>query len=57
MGPVVYVRHLTSGPRLPFTVAYFASIALTIYFSVGVSVCTLSDFFPFVVTPDGHGNR
>lgn len=30
-------QHLLSGPRLPFTGAYFGSIALTIYFSVGVS--------------------
>ncbi|EFE32616.1 uncharacterized protein ARB_00441 [Trichophyton benhamiae CBS 112371] len=37
MGPVPYARHLTSGPRLPFTAAYFTSIALTLYFAVGVS--------------------
>lgn len=36
MGPITYVQHLLSGPRLPFTGAYFASIALTIYFSVGL---------------------
>lgn len=37
MGPLQYVQHLVSGPRLPFTAAYFGSIALTIYFAVGVS--------------------
>lgn len=37
MGPMTYFRHLTSGPRLPFTGAYFGSLALSIYFSVGVS--------------------
>jgi Got1/Sft2-like family len=37
MGPWQYLQHLTSGPRLPFTTAYFGSIALTIYFAVGVS--------------------
>ena len=37
MGPWVYARHLISGPRLPFTAAYFGAIALTIYFAVGVS--------------------
>ena len=37
MGPLQYVQHLVSGPRLPFTVAYLGSIALTIYFAVGVS--------------------
>ncbi|KIW06601.1 uncharacterized protein PV09_02316 [Verruconis gallopava] len=35
MGPIAYVQHLLSGPRLPFTAAYFGSIALTLYFSVG----------------------
>ena len=37
MGPLQYVQHLVSGPRLPFSAAYFGSIALTIYFAVGVS--------------------
>lgn len=36
MGPITYIRHLLSGPRLPFTAAYFGSIALTLYFAVGV---------------------
>ncbi|KAF2866683.1 Got1/Sft2-like family-domain-containing protein [Massariosphaeria phaeospora] len=34
MGPIQYVQHLVSGPRLPFTAAYFGSIALTLYFSL-----------------------
>lgn len=29
------VQHLVSGPRLPFTAAYFGSIGLTLYFSLG----------------------
>ena len=37
MGPWAYFRHLISTPRLPFTSAYFGSLALTIYFSIGVS--------------------
>lgn len=37
MGPFVYMRHLISGSRLPFTAAYFGSIALTLYFAIGVS--------------------
>lgn len=37
MGPMTYVQHLASGPRLPFTAAYFGSIGLTLYFSLGVS--------------------
>jgi len=36
MGPMTYVRHLMSTPRLPFTAAYFGSIALTLYFSIGL---------------------
>jgi hypothetical protein len=36
MGPWTYIQHLTSTPRLPFTVAYFGSIGLTLYFSLGV---------------------
>ncbi|KAF2706921.1 SFT2-domain-containing protein [Pleomassaria siparia CBS 279.74] len=36
MGPMQYLRHLISGPRLPFTAAYFGSIALTLYFSLGL---------------------
>jgi len=30
------VRHLISAERLPFTATYFGSIALTLYFAVGV---------------------
>lgn len=37
MGPWAYVQHLASTPRLPFTAAYFGSIGLTLYFSLGVS--------------------
>ncbi|CAK7263309.1 Protein transport protein sft2 [Sporothrix epigloea] len=36
MGPWAYVQHLASAPRLPFTGAYFGSIALTLYFSLGL---------------------
>ncbi|KAJ5249080.1 hypothetical protein N7468_000531 [Penicillium chermesinum] len=36
MGPWSYVRHLVSGSRLPFTAAYFGSIALTLYFAIGL---------------------
>lgn len=37
-GPITYAQHLLSGPRLPFTAGYFGTIALTLYFAVGV--CT-----------------
>ncbi|KAF2746483.1 SFT2-domain-containing protein [Sporormia fimetaria CBS 119925] len=36
MGPGAYIRHLVSGPRMPFTAAYFGSIGLTLYFSLGL---------------------
>ncbi|KAJ5939502.1 hypothetical protein N7466_002636 [Penicillium verhagenii] len=36
MGPWSYARHLVSGPRLPFTAAYFGSIGLTLYFAIGL---------------------
>ncbi|PSN59706.1 SFT2-domain-containing protein [Corynespora cassiicola Philippines] len=36
MGPVQYVQHLISGPRLPFSAAYLGSLALTLYFSIGL---------------------
>ncbi|TPR01843.1 Protein kinase domain family protein [Aspergillus niger] len=36
MGPWVYAKHLVSGPRLPFTAAYFGSIAMTLYFAIGL---------------------
>lgn len=32
-GPVAYFNHLTSASRLPFTVFFFGSVILTIYFS------------------------
>jgi hypothetical protein len=49
MGPWNYVSHLMSTPRLPFTAAYFGSIALTLYFSLGVSVSPISKHsFAFV---------
>ncbi|TGO11512.1 hypothetical protein BTUL_0108g00300 [Botrytis tulipae] len=36
MGPWTYMNHLISAPRLPFTATYFGSIALTLYFSLGL---------------------
>lgn len=34
MGPMNYVHHLLSTPRLPFTAAYFGSIAMTLVFAL-----------------------
>ncbi|CAG8222347.1 unnamed protein product [Penicillium salamii] len=41
MGPWSYAKHLISGARLPFTAAYFGSIALTLYFAIGVSTLVI----------------
>ncbi|EON61487.1 hypothetical protein W97_00702 [Coniosporium apollinis CBS 100218] len=48
MGPMQYVQHLLSGPRLPFTAAYFGSIALTLYFSLGLQSTILTLFSAIV---------
>ena len=37
MGPLVYIKHLISEPRLPFTAAYFGSIGMTLFSAIGVS--------------------
>jgi len=50
MGPWTYVLHLASTPRLPFTAAYFGSLGLTIYFSIGVSQPRVHSKI-FVLTP------
>ncbi|KAF3355563.1 hypothetical protein VDGD_08824 [Verticillium dahliae] len=36
MGPMAYIRHLGSAERLPFTSAYFGSLGLSLYFSLGL---------------------
>ncbi|KAI6113605.1 ER-to-golgi vesicle protein transport Sft2 [Pisolithus croceorrhizus] len=35
IGPVNHVKHLLSQERLPFSVVYFSSLGLTLYFSLG----------------------
>jgi hypothetical protein len=37
-GPVPYIKHLLSPTRVPFTTAYFGSLAATLYFSIGVNI-------------------
>ncbi|UKZ52184.1 hypothetical protein TrVGV298_005959 [Trichoderma virens] len=44
MGPMNYVYHLFSAPRLPFTAAYFGSIALTLVFSIKLQNTILTLF-------------
>lgn len=44
MGPYQYAVHLISGPRLPFTAAYFGSIFMTIFFAVGLRSTILTLF-------------
>ncbi|KAF3173131.1 protein transport protein sft2 [Orbilia oligospora] len=41
-GPVNYARHLLSSERLPFTGIYFGSIALTLYFALGLHSALLT---------------
>ncbi|TLD20344.1 hypothetical protein PspLS_08360 [Pyricularia sp. CBS 133598] len=36
MGPMAYIQHLLSGPRLPFTGAYLGSMTLSLYFAIGL---------------------
>ena len=50
MGPYQYAVHLISGPRLPFTAAYFGSIVMTIYFAVWV--CSQSHLTPSILVAD-----
>lgn len=49
MGPMTYGRHLVSAQRLPFTAAYFGSIGLTLYFSLGVSYSSSSFFILLIL--------
>jgi len=35
IGPMNHLKHLISKDRLPFTLVYFSSLALTLYFSLG----------------------
>ncbi|KAI0776837.1 SFT2-domain-containing protein [Trametes elegans] len=35
IGPINHIKHLLSKERLPFSVAYLASLGLTLYFSLG----------------------
>ncbi|SRR6266480_7261689 len=48
------VQHLLSGARLPFTAAYFGSIAFTLYFSIGVSDRPSGLPLLEMVCPGGH---
>ncbi|RDX43689.1 ER-to-golgi vesicle protein transport Sft2 [Lentinus brumalis] len=35
IGPINHIKHLMSKERLPFSIAYLASLGLTLYFSLG----------------------
>ncbi|PAV15617.1 ER-to-golgi vesicle transport Sft2 [Pyrrhoderma noxium] len=48
IGPVNHIKHLFSKERLPFTFAYFCSLGLTLYFSVGAKSYTGSLIFAIV---------
>ena len=36
IGPVNHIKHLCQRERLPFSAAYIGSLALTLYFALGV---------------------
>ena len=36
IGPINHIKHLVSRERIPFSIAYFSSLGLTLYFSLGV---------------------
>ncbi|XP_050412194.1 uncharacterized protein LOC126827057 [Patella vulgata] len=44
-GPVHHVKHLLSGPRIPFTLAYFGSMFATLYFALWVHRTVLTIVF------------
>lgn len=44
MGPMNYIYHLFSAPRLPFTAAYFGSIAMTLVFAIKLHSTILTLF-------------
>ncbi|KAI4164752.1 MAG: hypothetical protein LQ342_001727 [Letrouitia transgressa] len=48
MGPIPYIQHLLSGPRLPFTAAYFGSIILTLVFAIKLRSTILTLFSSIV---------
>lgn len=48
MGPMNYVYHLFSTPRLPFTAAYFGSITLTLVFALKLHSTILTVFSALV---------
>jgi len=35
IGPINHIKHLISKERLPFSLIYFCSLGLTLYFSLG----------------------
>jgi len=48
MGPMNYVYHLLSTPRLPFTAGYFGSICLTLVFAIKLQSTILTLFAAIV---------
>ncbi|KAJ7147336.1 ER-to-golgi vesicle protein transport Sft2 [Mycena filopes] len=42
IGPINHVKHLVTAERLPFTLVYFSSLGLTLYFAMGLHSSVLS---------------
>ncbi|KAJ0149538.1 Pyrrolocin cluster transcription factor fsdR [Fusarium oxysporum f. sp. albedinis] len=58
MGPMNYVYHLLSTPRLPFTAAYFGSITLTLVFALKVrSSLRWAEDFTYIPKASQHNSH
>ncbi|KAJ9104492.1 hypothetical protein QFC21_001988 [Naganishia friedmannii] len=58
-GPLNHLKHIMSKERLPFSIAYFGSLALTLYFSLGVAALLtyLAAYFPGGITTLRYGGQ
>lgn len=46
-GPINHLKHLVSPARLPFSIAYFGSLFMTLFFSIGSVSGVLCDHMTF----------
>lgn len=51
IGPINHIKHLVSKERLPFSLVYFASLGLTLYFSLGVSLVSRPSVLSVYLAP------
>ncbi|KAJ6619046.1 ER-to-golgi vesicle protein transport Sft2 [Mycena sp. CBHHK59/15] len=54
IGPINHIKHLVTAERLPFTLVYFSSLGLTLYFALGLHsylgslVCSVVQIFALI---------